>query len=811
VPTKLAEDKNLHFRSMFKVAKLSALYPGIENGEPFTKIMPSLGLYADKHFLYYGHKGVATAYYEQADIDAAGEFTFKHFSDPREFETYASGAKTAVADITRFLRELASLDINALPRKDIFDLVITNCQLEANIWAFYNSTQPQHLAVFERRLKQAIMHTLNDEAEITDAFAALTAYPDLSLLEQEELDWLEFLMALKVELKQAPLSGDLPPKLESMLQRHFDKYKTLQLGDGNWVPDINHFRNQLATDIALSENEITQRINELGSKSKTVTDNHARLISALHLTDQETYFAKVLSITGHLRLTMRSEGFIPLAYGEGKPILDELAKQFGTTGQVFRCLTYNELRGLQGGTYHLDLNLVKKRIGVPYLLVVENGSYTTLFGDEAKSTFRKLVQESAAGPSDAIKGNPAMSGLVTGIALVYHWGDEVPEDVKRGSILVTGQTRPQLLPLIRRCAGIVTDEGGLMSHAAIVARELKLPCLVGVSNATNIIRTGDRIELDADSGVIRILELTHRNNTAAKSDSHRAHPQTSLKPFLHSIPKIEHLLVTFDDITGDQRPLVGGKGNSLAAMHDAKLPVPPGFVITTEAYRKLHGYALPEIIINEFTAAFDVLGVQRVAVRSSAVAEDAAGSSWAGQFETVLNVTRSELAKAIQTCWDSASGEIVASYARDNHVSEEDLALGVVVQAMIDSEIAGVAFTKNPVTGNHDEIMIEACFGLGELLVQGLVTPDNFILQRQPLKPKSSTHYEQSTYLVCRNGQTVEAAVADPDAAKLNAQQVVTLAKLALKVEDFFGVPQDIEWALKDGKFFLVQSRPITT
>ena len=280
---------------------------------------------------------------------------------------------------------------------------------------------------------------------------------------------------------------------------------------------------------------------------------------------------------------------------------------------------------------------------------------------------------------------------------------------------------------------------------------------------------------------------------------------------MSAAPESNPLLLTFEQITADQRRLVGGKGLALAAMHQDGLPVPPGFVITTKTYHQYHGRTLPASVSTKLTGAFDKLESQRVAVRSSAIAEDGPDASWAGQFATVLDVTRDRLPDAIQTCWDSALSANVAAYAHDNRIAQTDLALGVVVQSMIDSAVAGVVFTKNPVTGNSGELMIEACFGLGELLVQGLVTPDNFVVQRHPLKVISSSHYQQTAYLANQQGNTVELPVAGPNNQKLSTQQVIDLAKLAIKVENYFGSPQDIEWALYQDRFFVVQSRPITT
>lgn len=243
---------------------------------------------------------------------------------------------------------------------------------------------------------------------------------------------------------------------------------------------------------------------------------------------------------------------------------------------------------------------------------------------------------------------------------------------------------------------------------------------------------------------------------------------------------------TFDQISKDDVQNVGGKGASLGEMFNARLPVPPGFVIATEAYNKPLTPALEKEIFN----AFEHLKTKKVAVRSSAIAEDSKTSSWAGQLESYLNIAKENLIKNIKKCWSSIKSERALAYANERNLSEEQLTVAVVVQKMIDSEVSGVTFTANPITNNLNEIMIESGFGLGELVVGGMITPDNFIVNKKTLKIKNKTIQNKSS---------------------LSDWQIKKLAKLSLQIEKLFKSPQDIEWALEKNKFYILQSRPITT
>lgn len=269
----------------------------------------------------------------------------------------------------------------------------------------------------------------------------------------------------------------------------------------------------------------------------------------------------------------------------------------------------------------------------------------------------------------------------------------------------------------------------------------------------------------------------------------------------------------FSEISKTDVAQVGGKGGSLGEMTQAGIPVPPGLVITTEVYQQYHNaFDIPESLQTDILQKFDELKLDRVAVRSSAIAEDSADTSWAGQFETILNVGRDNLIDAVYECWRSASSDIVKGYAEHNQVSEDKLALAVVVQQMIASDVAGVAFCKNPVTGAEHEIMIEACWGLGEMLVQGMVTPDNYIINKADLSIKAKQVSTQDKKLVSTESGTAEVDVdADEQGEqKLSDDKIKELSELVMKIEQYYGSPQDIEWALANDKLYILQSRPIT-
>lgn len=269
----------------------------------------------------------------------------------------------------------------------------------------------------------------------------------------------------------------------------------------------------------------------------------------------------------------------------------------------------------------------------------------------------------------------------------------------------------------------------------------------------------------------------------------------------------------FDQIKENEIELVGGKALSLGRLIQANLPVPPGYVITTEAYRSLKSSSISSEFETDILKSFDELGAERVAVRSSAIAEDSPDASWAGQFESYLNVDRDQLLESIKKCWQSASSELVEAYAESQSTSNEQLAIAVVIQKMIDSDVSGVAFSVNPISKNDDELMVEAIYGLGELLVQGMVTPDNYIVAKTNFEIIEKQVKTKSTMLIYQDGENIEQRVPEThrDESCLDNNQLIELSKLIIKVEQYYDKPQDVEWALENNSFYLVQSRPITT
>jgi len=313
-------------------------------------------------------------------------------------------------------------------------------------------------------------------------------------------------------------------------------------------------------------------------------------------------------------------------------------------------------------------------------------------------------------------------------------------------------------------------------------------------------------------------------------------------------------IMWFSEIRKTNLAEVGGKGANLGEMTSVGFPVPNGFVVTSGAYFWFIRHNKIEATIKEMTSDLDtensdklnlaseaiknrilcgeippqlrneIIGAYRsmikqgkepyVAVRSSATAEDLPEASFAGQQSTFLNVRGAEdCVQNVKECWASLFEPRSIYYRTENKFDHLKVGLAAVVQEMVQSEKAGVMFTVDPMTQDRGKIAIEGAYGLGEVVVSGSVTPDRYIVDKNSLAIDVKDVAKQTWMLAKINDKNEKINIKEEMQArqKLTDAQVVELAKIGKKIEQHYGKPQDIEWAVTDGKLFIVQSRPITT
>ncbi|MBI2445819.1 phosphoenolpyruvate synthase [Candidatus Micrarchaeota archaeon] len=323
---------------------------------------------------------------------------------------------------------------------------------------------------------------------------------------------------------------------------------------------------------------------------------------------------------------------------------------------------------------------------------------------------------------------------------------------------------------------------------------------------------------------------------------------------------MDKVVYWFNELDKNSLSVAGGKGANLGEMTQADFPVPPGFIVSAQAYhafmqstrldalvlaktqgldtedsKKLQQVSddiraaimeqqVPSEIRAEIVRAYNKLcGVSLipathdeilVAVRSSATAEDLPEASFAGQQETYLNIQGADaVVQAVKRCWASLFGARAIYYRQDQGIDHVSVGLAAVVQKMVQSDKSGVMFTVEPMSNDRTKIVIEGGFGLGEAIVSGAISPDHYVVDKNSNKIIEKRVFKQTMMIVRVGTVTREEEVPEEmqEIQKMSDEEITTIASLGRKIENHYGKPQDIEWAIEGKDAFIVQSRPVTT
>jgi len=310
----------------------------------------------------------------------------------------------------------------------------------------------------------------------------------------------------------------------------------------------------------------------------------------------------------------------------------------------------------------------------------------------------------------------------------------------------------------------------------------------------------------------------------------------------------------FNELTKNDAHIAGGKGASLGEMLQHHIPVPDGYVVTANTFdyftretdliqeidaildtvdtKTIHTVEhasekiqalikhveMPQDIADEVLVQYKNHNMEYVAVRSSATAEDGADHAWAGQLDSYLNTTEENLLEMVQSCWASLFTPRAIFYRFEKGLHSTHISVAVVIQKMVNSEKSGIAFSVHPVTEDYNQIIIEAGLGLGEAIVSGSVTPDSYVVTKEPLEiidtninTQNKALYRSSTKTEHGFNEWKDLSEAEANQQVLTKEQIIELSSIIITIENHYGFPCDIEWAFEDETFYIVQSRPITT
>ncbi len=305
----------------------------------------------------------------------------------------------------------------------------------------------------------------------------------------------------------------------------------------------------------------------------------------------------------------------------------------------------------------------------------------------------------------------------------------------------------------------------------------------------------------------------------------------------------------FKDLTKDSVSMAGGKGASLGEMNNYGFPIPYGFVVVSLAFEDfikenkigskikeilktvdtnksdtsekaskdienliLNG-ALNKDLEKEILDSFKQLNTEYVAVRSSATAEDSSSDAWAGQLDSFLNTKEQNLLENVKKCFASLFTQRAIVYRIEKGLLDKKISVAVVVQKMVNSEKSGIAFSVNPVTNDYSQMIIEAGYGLGEAIVSGQITPDSYIVSKthEILDKHKGTQSKALYRSPDDQGNIWKEITNEKSEQVLSDNQIIELSKIIDNIEKHYTFPVDVEWAIENGNFYILQSRQITT
>lgn len=513
--TKTKKVQKLYFEKAMEMHGVSPLPHYYEEIYTNQIGLPALGIRGDKNYLYYSKNGLGAGYYEESEKKLAAQSVYDYFQQPGNVEQFYNGIDSILDELSAKTREVNSLNLYELDSKELARLFMEANELHGKIFSYYVVSQPYRMKLFEAQIISELEKRVAT-SRIDSYMAVLGASTEPTKITNEESDWLNFIIKYKSKYPSASLNiktlKNNHPDMYADLMKHFENYKVLTLGDGNWKYNLKYFLHNLSIDYKKSLDVLKQRRKTINDHQKVAEKHRQELIDELYLNAQTIENLDFLAKMGHKRLVMRIEGWIPFIPTVIK--LDiALSISLGHSeedGPLLNFMDPEEIKNIIENGTAISSEVLIKRIGAKkeFLILHDNGNYRIYYGAQAGTMFKELVPPINHNSTTELKGSTAVRGLIRGTACVYTWGDDIDvkmKTIQKHQILIAGQTRPAMMPIIRLAKGIVTDEGGVTSHAAIISRELGIPSVIGTLYATQVFKDGDPVELDADNGVVRKL------------------------------------------------------------------------------------------------------------------------------------------------------------------------------------------------------------------------------------------------------------------------------------------------------------------
>lgn len=605
----------------------------------------------------------------------------------------------------------------------------------------------------------------SDPREINELFCILTTPLKPSIFQEEFFEFLDIVEGLQSNERELFLNQDrlaflkTSPTLLRKIHAHMEKWGFLEYhGYGSRkTPNLDHYVRRIGSYLSLQSPWKGKE--EFEKQIDTVAVNQVELYSKYKVDEKHQQLLRLYWEIGLAKLYRRFIQLRNFYFLDG--MIHEIALRTDNKEGIIRCLLPEEVLDLLHWRLAINEN-IKDRMEFAVHFI--DGEAESLVSG-AEYRWVKLALESRRKSSqlnaNELYGTPASLGYAEGTCkVIIRTSDAIKKEFKDGEILVSEATDPDLAQLIERAGGVVTQQGGVTSHASIICRELGKPALVGVQNLLDVVRDFDQVKLDAYAGKLILLQK-------AKESALVIRPEQVTTPLIERI---------------------GNKAYALALLKKAGFHIPRFIVVPVDLLLEELGDGISDMkkllngdLMVELNRACSEFTTRVCVIRSSFLVEDEKTSSKAGHFPTLVGIETSKL------------HEQLGKYISLLHTKFGGVPSGgIIIQEMIDGQVSGVCFTVDPRLSDANMMVIEAVQGSNFDLTAGIVTPDIRITMTKDTFDISSTESLQEKYLIM-------------------GSQIREVAKISLEIERYFSHPQDIEWSIQEDIVWILQSRPVTT
>jgi phosphohistidine swiveling domain-containing protein len=443
---------------------------------------------------------VLSEHVKYSEDTSKAQFGYKFFLDDHKRNDYFAKTLEIIDKSQNFVKHIESLNFDSLSIVDVHEIVERAEFIYNESMGYYFLSQPEYTA----KLNKVFLLNLETHVpkeKVQEVFITLIESDKISVLEYERIDWLENILLPYLENNT---SFDKEP----VIRDHVAKFKWLVASAQSKPWDERHFYKVLEDEKSKSVDELKQELSDIKSKEVRIKQKKSEIVKNYGIPHDLVRSINILAELGSLRLEAHLKGWQFFQYF-GPVLVEKTAELMSLDKEDVFNLTLSEFKQLLKGDLIIDEKIIARRGGNILAITTPEKGEENLFGNEAKERYELDFKEHMQDVSEFFGQTVNGSGKLTGEVFVFRWGaDDIEKkiyDFPEGKILVAGQTLPLFMPAIRKCIAIVTNEGGVLCHAAIVSRELSKPAIIGTKIATEMLKDGDVVEMDLDNQKITIV------------------------------------------------------------------------------------------------------------------------------------------------------------------------------------------------------------------------------------------------------------------------------------------------------------------